>query len=173
MEPKLYTAYIKGGLHPVTASQCDQYDWEAIEVSGSWGYTDYFIDRWANRIPFINVEQDVITWPGAIESLWNCSEEWCAFTYEGYNTVPVLGCCKFTASFINRIPKVWIEQKLSKLREPGWYWLDGWLWQYLNHEYPHMHYPNVINAVGSKVATNPASSNADVPPPKGQVIEVA
>ena len=58
------------------------YEPEYVDVSADrHAYWRYFADRWAAGETFISCEHDVVPWPGALESLTECPEPWCAFGY--------------------------------------------------------------------------------------------
>lgn len=152
MGPRIRVPYVDSMLSPITAVLCDKYDdCEFTNLDGEYGYARYFNRLWSLHEDFINVEQDVIFWPGAIEALWACSEPWCAYGYSEDHLFPpnppVLGCTKITTTIMDKVPHIW--EHVPRLRTPIWAWLDGWLWQSLGTEYfPHQHFPYVINARG-------------------------
>lgn len=151
-----------------------------IDVCDSWGYLDYLQERWGKREAFINVEHDVVPWPGAIEQLWACPHDWCAHYYfltpdEGrnYNGPPPMGLVKFTANFMQQIPRVWARHRKMRSEwvkqygdDPGkWAYLDLWLHEYATRDglKPHIHWPAVVN-VKNEVSL--------VPGPDGEPIEI-
>jgi hypothetical protein len=58
---------------------------------------------WRRGNAFVVVEQDVVPTREQIDTLWACSEEWCAYPYNMNGIVsPALGCTKFSASLLER-----------------------------------------------------------------------
>ena len=64
--------------------------WEDSEIffvdvsNGPWAYIDYFQDRWDECSGFVNLEHDVVPWPGAVSALLCCSEPWCFYGYSPF-----------------------------------------------------------------------------------------
>lgn len=52
-----------------------------VHTPGHYRYAEQIREWWNEREPFIVVEHDIVPWPGAVESLADCSEPWCAFSY--------------------------------------------------------------------------------------------
>ena len=111
-------------------------------------YARYFAARWAEGETFINVEHDVVPWPGAIEALLACSEPWCCYGYHqschrqtGIGIAGPLGCVKITAELIAATPGAWDEPC-------AWDYCDCRLRDvacplgFRGHE----HFPGVVNA---------------------------
>lgn len=72
-----------------------------------FGYHAYFAERWAAGRGFVNVEQDVVWWHGALDAMWwGCNEPWCAYAY-WTGEKPYLGCVKFSTAFIEATPDMW------------------------------------------------------------------
>jgi hypothetical protein len=108
-------------------------------------YPKYWLTRWEERVRFINVEHDVLPWPGAFTSLWNCNQDWCVFGY-GDNEIlthgAYLGCVKFSREFIEATPDLWTSMP-DEIRD--WRHCDGWLRKYAQaHGLQfHQHLPSV------------------------------
>jgi hypothetical protein len=128
------------------------YDYTVVDVSkDDEAYYRYFKDRWKENKTFISVEQDVIFWPGALESLWNCPSKWCAFPYEMLG-VPLqphaytpLGLVKFSDYFIDETPTM-----LEELESKHWKNLDSGIAHWVEQSKGqvvgcHMHWPSVVN----------------------------
>jgi hypothetical protein len=65
-------------------------------------------ELWAEGVPdgFQLVEHDVIVSPTAIDELWACPSDWCAFRVEYLGKDhPGLGCVKFSGALIARHPE--------------------------------------------------------------------
>ena len=104
--------------------------------ASQWAYPEFFQARWAEGETFINVEHDVVPWPGAIEQLWDCPHDWCWFSYPGWTADEApFGCVKFSAALIAEHPGVW-DQYPGLLKAQGgpcftaWCGLDVYWWWY-------------------------------------------
>lgn len=154
---RIYTCHTPTGLFSLTANILPAYEWEAVEMLTDTDYPDFLAKRWRERLPFVNVEQDVVPWPGAIASLIECPESWCGMTYAPEQIVgtpiasPMLGLVRFRPAFMAQLPDVW---------EPPWptwgprYWkaCDSRLVVFADaHDPPlkfHQHFPAVTHAHG-------------------------
>jgi hypothetical protein len=131
-------------------------------------YGDYFTRRWAAGRSFVNVEHDVVPWPGAIDQLVRCPEPWCHFDYTDHTDVDkmnefrpaIFGCVKFGARIIAATLGVWtVRRQLGSegfawpdggwlgRGEPEWRTLDSFFWLYAADRgwRPHLHHPAVEN----------------------------
>lgn len=129
-------------------------DWDIWDVSEprNYAYQSYWNDRWVMGHTFINVEQDVVPWAGALEELAECPEPWCAFNYHLKchrahvpmtlpNGYPPTGCCKVSAEAISMTEGLWEDLVM-------WDHCDGHLADGLREAGldVHPHYPGVVNA---------------------------
>lgn len=154
---KLWTPYAAGQLFPLTRSICQQYEWEAVEMVVDTDYPDFLAARWRERLPWINVEQDVVPWPGAIEDLIECPESWCGMTYGVDQIVgtpiasPMLGLARFRPEFMSSLPDVW-ESPWPTWGPRYWKACDSRLVVFADaHDPPlkfHQHWPAVVHARG-------------------------
>ena len=150
--PHVFTPYTE--LSPITSLLCSKLeDWTAVYVGDNeWSYTRFLQERWDEHIDFINVEHDIVFWPGAIEELWDCSAEWCYYPYDIADPMfPYLGCTKITARLMDKAPDAWQRQRERKVwsereGQPPWSWCDGWLWLMTGKMQGHIHRPGVVNA---------------------------
>lgn len=93
-------------LQRATRIALRHHDYTTVNVART-GYLAYWQARWKDGQTFINVEHDVVPWPGALEQLWECPKPWCAFGYaEPVPGYPVLGCAKFSAEAIAAAPEL-------------------------------------------------------------------
>lgn len=143
-EIKVYIPFTKAQ----DATIISTWDYDPIKVDTSkTGYSQYFKDRWNDRETFINIEQDVVIWDGAIESLINCSQPWCLYDYKSepwdYNMLRSvhLGCTKITSSLIEKTKEIWDD-------EIEWDKCDIHLFREAREAgiRPHQHFPAVTNA---------------------------
>lgn len=124
---------------------------EYVHVPEPWDYAAFFRQRWEEGQSFINVEHDVIPWPGALQALAACGRAWCGYNYhlkchqglEDPNLtlgVP-LGCVKLSETLIRATPGLW-DQRVE------WTVCDTHLTQaaYQAGIRFHQHFPGVVNA---------------------------
>ena len=111
-----------------------------VDVSaGPWGYHDYMAGAWRRRKDFINIEHDVIPWPGAIQELMSCSEPWCFFGYQDQckdvaaNGAAMFGLVRFRRKIMMELPDLWTDRKtaLGDCSDyQAWGHLDIWMFPY-------------------------------------------
>lgn len=122
-------------------------EYTPVKVEGTYGYSNYFKSRWTEGETFINLEHDVVVYPGALQALWDCPRAWCAYNYhlpihqlenlEDENTNVPTGCVKISKEMIDKLPNYWdtpiewskCDQHLSKCGLQV-----------------HQHFPSVVNA---------------------------
>lgn len=133
---------------------------EVIKVDvndNPFAYLEHLQNCWDKGEPFINIEHDIIPWPGALQHIAQCSQPWCFYGYlpdidfVASNAAP-FGLVKFEAEFIAQWPNVW-KDMIRTYRQHGWTnpWrcCDTWLRdQAMGAETftPHQHFPAVLNA---------------------------
>lgn len=121
-------------IQPATLISLIGYNYTPFKVKGEYGYFKYFIDRWKEGETFINIEQDVVIYPGAIEAIWDCPQEICAYNYHlpihRKNPGTPLGCVKFSKEIIKKM----------RWKKAKWSLLDQQL------SLVHQHYPSIVNA---------------------------
>lgn len=120
-----------------------------VHVDSEDGYARFLQARWAEGRTWVNVEHDVVFWPGALRELWACPEPWCAFGYsendcfadQSRTMFPYLGCAKLGASLIAATSGVWAQKA-------GWLDCDGHLARTARDAGfdVHQHFPSVVNA---------------------------
>lgn len=143
-------------LKPATAIALKRYDVTYVRMVEENSYRSYFHNRWDEATGFVNIEHDVVPWPGAIDSLQMCRGDWCLFTYDTDQLIgdigAFIGLVKFTKRFIETVPNVWGDLVTSgwTYNNSAWNGLDLWLWDYMRRREfpinPHQHYPPVVNA---------------------------
>jgi hypothetical protein len=127
-----------------------------IDVShSSWGYTEHLAARWTIGQSWVNLEQDVVPWPGAIGALWRCREPWCFYSYLSHidmvaNGGAPFGLVRFSTGFMRQTADVWTQMRAYY--EPDyaqvWRMNDIFLFDYCRQRgiVPHQHSPGVFNA---------------------------
>ena len=130
----------------------EQYGVTFVDCSGSeWAYLDYIQTRWVEGERFVNCEHDVVPWPGAIEQIWECPNDWCYFSYtDWFGPVPPFGLVKFSAKFIELTRDMWVDRRanLGSTWWPKWFNLDTYTWAYARQQRriaAHQHFPSVVN----------------------------
>lgn len=87
---------------------------EYVWVGGSPEAYHGLLERlWAEGRGWLNVEQDIVVYPGALAAMEACPEPWCGTAYSlstGYGSY--LGCAKFSDALVADSPGVfeWIAQ---------------------------------------------------------------
>jgi hypothetical protein len=113
-------------------------------------YYRLLASMWAAGETFATVEHDIVCWPGALQQLENCPEQWCTLPY--YCSVgwikDGLGCTKFSEQLIRRYPDFLKEPFPNCCQHTRFYCgLDRLIAhraQELGLE-PHVHAPGVTN----------------------------
>jgi len=128
-----------------------------------WGYPDHLRERWAQGESFINMEHDIVPWPGALHRLIECPEPWCFYGYQtdidfAANGAAPFGLVKFGSDLIATIPDVWTDhrawwqsnfEKFGDRTSEPWVHCDNYFVAYVKERglfTPHQHYPAVLNA---------------------------
>lgn len=131
----------------VSALESELIAYDLILATGSdYQYGRTLYDAWAQGEPFINLEQDVVPWPGAIRELWECDHLWCTFMYPiGHSgkLQKALGVVKFSQFLIESFP----DANLG-WNETPWNALDAQVYGALQVDrqcHPHMHSPAVAH----------------------------
>ena len=138
-------------LQPATLIALYGYDYTPIAVKGENDYYHYFKQRWEAGEAFINIEHDVVPWPGAIEAIEQCERDWCVYNYslpvhrdqdlENVETAIPLGLIKISSELIAGTKDMWAEPC-------EWNKLDWRLNQYARSKgfRAHQHFPSIVNA---------------------------
>ena len=112
---------------------------ELVKVGDAAEYWTALRDAWAEGKEFIVVEQDVMVWQGAIESLSTCTHDWCTLPTmcHGRMISTTFGCIKFGQQLIERRPGWWDDIPTT------WFHLDANFtdkmgWPFIK---PHVHGP--------------------------------
>ena len=101
------------------ALEADGRQAEYVYVGGSpTAYHELFLGLWHEGHGWINVEQDIVTFPGAIAELEACPELWCARAYWlGAVFGAFLGFTKFSDDLVRNNPGV--MEAIDRLRDDG------------------------------------------------------
>lgn len=134
---------------------------EGFDPQPVWTKTDYSYwetlqQQWKREEKFIIVEHDVVPFPGALQSLWDCSHNYCGFPYRlrscsGVSTA--LGCTKFSAELqksypglLDDIAKEEGTRFVNRCAPTHWSSLDGSIKILLN-QHIHGHFPAVTHLI--------------------------
>lgn len=154
----LWVPHAPGGLHPLTGHLARETGAQFAEMEGLSGYADFLAERWRiEQDGFVNWEQDVVPWPGAVADLMACPEPWCGFTYQPWQRVDdgsasaYLGLTKFSPAFLSATQGVFEPGEHWSDEQPRtWMHCDGhlWTWALARPDVPrfHQHWPAVVNA---------------------------
>ena len=142
----IYIPHVK--IQPATLISLMGYNYIPVETLGDYGYYEYFKKRWEEGKTFINLEQDIVPYPGALKELWDCPQDWCMYDIHvpcrwnlnledsnigGYP----LGCMKISSEMIKSTPKLWEKpikwDEIERILIPGIFPV-------------HQHRPGVVNA---------------------------
>ncbi len=128
----------------------DGWEPEYRHMAGDGSYHDLLRECWRGGETFAVVEHDIVCWPGALQELANCEEQWCTLPYYcsvGW-IVDGLGCVKFGESLLALYPEFLNEPFPSCCRHTRHYCgLD----RLVAHRFealgmkPHVHCPGVTN----------------------------
>lgn len=132
--------------------------YETVDVSSDhWAYTRYLEQRWQEGETFVNMEHDIVPFPGAITQIWNCPYNWCFYGYVPDVDLVENGCApfglvKFSKDFINSTQGLWrmMREYYDENYEYVWQCHDVFMFHKLVKERgqwkPHQHFPAVFNA---------------------------
>jgi hypothetical protein len=108
---KIYIPY-SNYIQEATLISLKGYDRETVLMVSNGSYLKYFQERWEEEESFINIEHDVVPWPGAIDELEHCQELWCGYCYKKFELGnEYFGCVRFSQELIKLIPDVWNERE--------------------------------------------------------------
>lgn len=140
-------------LRPETraALEADGIEAEYVNVNGSQTAYHELLERtWREGRGFVIVEHDIVPWPGALRTLWDCSCDWGGYAYPTSTAWNAwLGCTKFSDALVVGVPALW--DAIANLRYDGTnrkYWgrLDTRMKQVLEDSQGlrmHVHWPAV------------------------------
>ena len=76
-----------------------------VKMERDFSYDQLIRSLWKRNEPFILVEHDIVPFPGALRTLWQCKEPWCGYPYYVYGELrSYLGCTKFDPSRLGECP---------------------------------------------------------------------
>lgn len=136
----------------LASPRCNPVRTVMVDVSGDDNaYYRHMKRVWEVGEDFINMEHDIVPWPGAIDELLDCQRPWCFFGFQ--DRLPDLvrdadtamfGLVRFRASIMRELPSIW------KTPEPlHWRQLDLHFFEHAFRRHavaPHQHWPSVLNA---------------------------
>lgn len=136
---KVLTVYVKGKLQDKTIEALYNFmpydaELDLREVSDGHAqhspeYHNIIAEVWNLRQGVVIVEQDNVIRSGVIQELWDCSEDWCGFTYNigGVEHKECLGCTKFSQKLMVDNPD--LMERAGEIKrgcpEKCWHKVDG------------------------------------------------
>jgi hypothetical protein len=138
-------------------------------TADDWAYQKYIEEVWAQGEDFINMEHDIVPWPGAVHELIKCAHPWCFFGYD-YSTPDLassgaayFGLVRFRQSIIRQLADVWVDRRKQHWPIP-WRGMDTHFFHYATRRdlWPHQHSPAVLNA-NPNILTCPGREYLNVP----------
>jgi hypothetical protein len=124
-----------------------------VDVSANrWAYTNHLQRAWRVGVSFINLEHDMVPWPGSLSAMWRCPAPWCFYSYIPSihpGTCAPFGAVKFSAEIIAALPDVWDAMRKEYCDNPrAWAFNDIHFFRYAkNHGISaHQHWPSMFNA---------------------------
>jgi hypothetical protein len=111
---RVYVPYTKAKLCPETVKALEGVaQFVELPESDFHAYRRYFIQRWNEGEPFINVEHDVAPRLEQLQDLWSCPHHWCSCGYHPTDNIPYFGCVKFSAGFIRFHRGMWTDYEAT------------------------------------------------------------
>ena len=120
-------------------------------VKGQYDYGRALAQAWEEGEEFINLEHDVVPWPGALKNLIGCESVWCGYQYIAGHSARIrrpiqtgIGCVRFSEQVIRKTPSL-----VEKLRDVVWQAIEPTIWQAIGSEW-HCHLPPVAHLSAMK-----------------------
>lgn len=118
---------------------------EAVLMEDDYHYGRLWADLWERGEGFINIEHDVVPWPGALYLMMECPMHWCSYMYPAapHNLTDALGCIKIGETIIDNYPNL-----SEGWKDTAWNRLDGAVMSKLvkQGKESHVHTPPVAHA---------------------------
>lgn len=116
-------------------------DFELVIADNDYTYGRTLKRLWEEGERFINIEHDIVPWPGACEHIWQCTLGHCVYPYPiGYS-----GKLGGSLGMIMLDPNVWQGKNLAEgWDETKWNYLDAAVYGSLKPK-PHRHMPPVAH----------------------------
>ena len=115
-----------------------------VDVSGEGDRYFWLLEAlWHRGQGVLTVEHDIVPYEGAIESLQECSEPWCAVPYQvGINVGTWLGLTKFSPEIMAAVPDAFDHMERTEFNA-----IDGQLLPYLWSKgfRCHVHWPAAVH----------------------------
>lgn len=107
MKPRVFIPYTF--IHEPTWRLLEPLNPIGIDCRGDdEAYLQHLADRWEERLPFVNIEHDMLVTPEQVWDLWRCNCSWAAHGYDGGpGRFPWLGSVRFSPEFMDAWPDVW------------------------------------------------------------------
>lgn len=124
-----------------------EFDVEEVPCTGPHDYGDSLKRLWDKGEGFINLEHDVVPWPGALTEMWECRRGWCALPLivHGCENQTNFGCVKFSGDFLKATKDIWDAYPRNDIFD--WRSLDGWFYQKMTDEFKVFHHTHLPAAL--------------------------
>lgn len=139
---EVYVPAVDAGCPAASALSVEGVDFHLALMLDDLGYGTLLSYLWKVGEGFIVVEHDVVPFPGAIDGLRECKEEWCVHKYPPApkTLYYALGCMKVSDSLIERARDL---PDRFNWEETEWNQLDGKVYPAIMEQIklPHVHEP--------------------------------
>jgi hypothetical protein len=142
----------------VFALRSERVPFDLVLVEDDYTYGRTLAEYWQRGETFVNVEHDIVPWPGAIQEVLNCEHAWCGYDYpvgEAGVMPGAIGCVKFSEKLMRHSPSktcdAWADTKWNKL--------DGVIFKSMPGHW-HRHEPAVAHLTQMKEMARPVDWNA-------------
>jgi hypothetical protein len=139
----VYVPYVLGWLQAETRKSVPATARFVDVSSDDQAYWRLLRDLWHAGDDFIVVEQDIVVWPGLLNEMSECTQDWCSSPYRMSDIeTTALGCVKFGSPLLTRTAGL-LDGILEQHR--SWQGLDGMLTGELHRRgyQEHVHLPAV------------------------------
>jgi hypothetical protein len=128
-------------LHPVTQMvlSVEPFPIRYVHLPEEDSYRQLMQQLWREGETVVIVEHDIVPWPGAIEELYGCMGQWCAFSYRLFGGLGIfhgLGCCKISSPLMKKLPNLWDEPTKWDVLDQKLYFAAREVGQEVHHHRP-------------------------------------
>lgn len=123
MTPNVIYAFASYNSQVVMFLQNEPINLEYVRTDGGpYVFSEFLRYMWKQAEPFVLIEHDVLPYPGAIQEIWDCPEEFCGKPYRiATFEAACFGCTYFGSELMTQYPDAMEE---AARRDPVWSCLD-------------------------------------------------